>query len=59
MTAKLLYNLWGLAEHAQFQGWRPRWFFNLLLRQLDAHHGWHTSANGVIYRPDVDGPRTS
>jgi hypothetical protein len=32
-------SLWRLAEHADWYGWRPRWFWSWLLRREDRKHG--------------------
>lgn len=31
---------WGLAERADWYGWRPRWLWRWLLRVMDRRHGY-------------------
>ena len=33
--------LWNLAEHADWYGWRPRWFWLWLLRVMDRRNGYN------------------
>ena len=35
----MMYWLWGLAERADWDGWRPRSFWRWMLRTLDRKHG--------------------
>jgi len=33
--------LWAVAEQADWDGWRPRWFWIWFIKKMDRVHGWH------------------
>jgi hypothetical protein len=39
--ARPYYWLWSLAERADWNGWRPRWFWRWLLKRQDRKHGYN------------------
>lgn len=51
-----IYWLWGLAERAEWNEWRPRWLWWRVLRWQDRAHGYYVgmaarTAEGVSQGP--------